>query len=61
MPKDISSSKLRFNIHKRIQVFFDDVILKRGLDYFHTRAEFKRFIEKMDIFILPLKEHIRIT
>ena len=34
MPKDISSSKLRFNIHKRIQVFFDDVILKRGLDYF---------------------------
>ena len=35
MPKDISSSKLRFNIHNQIQDFFDDVILKRGLDYLH--------------------------
>lgn len=35
MSKGNSNSKLRYNIHERMQEFFDDVIFERGLDYFY--------------------------
>ena len=35
MPRYSSNSKLRYNIHESALEFFDDVIFKRGLNYFY--------------------------